>query len=547
MDSSSAQDVSLYELALSAEQVHHPLKISPNTFKSMIETVIDVLIDQQLPATLWVKLPSGHQWQAEIDRFCQGAIAPCKVYVLTPTSETVVEDSDDDDATAEAPASVPDSLMADSRSMPTSPQTTTTETLISDDCIGTSLGLSTCPRIDIPLAANSHLRREYFLLVQSQELSCLLLTHRPRSIRSQSSHNGHRSTTQVSTNASDTAFLHDYDDHRNQRKHPLLGLYTFHAYTLEQVFEGIRQAIDYGCVQTPATPQVEQILENWSTLTSQFQTTTLNPSICSQLFSRQVQTQEKVWGDTSAYRRQSSQLKELQLENEQLLNDVQLKDEFLKNVGQELRAPLTTMRTALSLLESDQLKPAQKKRYMEMLVHECDRQSSLITSVLELLQLEQAVENTSMQPIRVADVVPGVVSTYQPLAEEKGIRLAYTIPPNLPAVSCLNSWLRQIVINLLHNSIKFTPEGGEVWVTASQHGDYVQLEFRDTGIGIATADIPKIFDRFYRIRHPGDEETNGAGLGLSIVQQLLLRCNGSVSVRSKLNSGSMFNILLPVY
>jgi two-component system, OmpR family, phosphate regulon sensor histidine kinase PhoR len=111
----------------------------------------------------------------------------------------------------------------------------------------------------------------------------------------------------------------------------------------------------------------------------------------------------------------------------------------------------------------------------------------------------------------------------------------------------LHNWLRQIVINLLHNSIKFTPKGGQVWVKAKQQGDYIQIEVRDTGIGIPPAEIHKIFDRFYRVRQGGAEEQNGAGLGLSIVHQLLLRCGGSITVKSRPGEGSAFIVLLPLY
>jgi signal transduction histidine kinase len=124
--------------------------------------------------------------------------------------------------------------------------------------------------------------------------------------------------------------------------------------------------------------------------------------------------------------------------------------------------------------------------------------------------------------------------------------LAYTVPTDLPPVFCSTAWLRQIAINLLHNSIKFTPNGGQVWVKASVQGDYVQLEFRDTGIGISANEIPKIFDRFYRVRVSSSEDLGGAGLGLTIVQQLLLRCGGSISVKSKVGEGSTFNVLLPI-
>jgi hypothetical protein len=124
--------------------------------------------------------------------------------------------------------------------------------------------------------------------------------------------------------------------------------------------------------------------------------------------------------------------------------------------------------------------------------------------------------------------------------------LAYTVPTDLPPVWCVSGGLRQIVINLLSNSIKFTPKGGQVWVRARVQGDYVQLEFSDTGIGIADSEIPKILDRFYRVRPVATEDPGGVGLGLSIVQLLLWRCGGSLSVKSKLYEGSTLTAQLGI-
>lgn len=169
----------------------------------------------------------------------------------------------------------------------------------------------------------------------------------------------------------------------------------------------------------------------------------------------------------------------------------------------------------------------------------------LINGLLELLQIDQTPKYTPLQPVRLSEIVPGVVSTYQPLAQEKGIMLAYTVPEQLPPVLCFNSWLKQIAINLLHNSIKFTPRGGQVWVRSRAVGDRVMLEVRDTGIGIAERDIPRVFDRFYRIR-PTADDSSGAGLGLTIVQQLLQRSGGSISIKSKPGEGSTFTILLAI-
>jgi signal transduction histidine kinase len=264
-------------------------------------------------------------------------------------------------------------------------------------------------------------------------------------------------------------------------------------------------------------------------------------SLLSQLLAKQLQRQDEINRQIITKR-----IAKVEQQKQTLHNSLQLKDEFLNNVCQELRTPLTHMKTALSLLNSPSLKNPQRQRYLEMLKRECDRQNSLIHGVLELVQIEHNLEEMNLESVRLADIVPGVVSTYQPLAQEKGIMLAYTVPTELPAVWCVTGGLRQLVIHLLSNSIKYTPNGGQVWVRGRLQGDYVLLELRDTGIGIAESEIPKIFDRFYRVRPLPTEDPGGAGLGLTIVQQLLRNCGGSISVKSKLSEGSTFTVQLAI-
>ena len=265
------------------------------------------------------------------------------------------------------------------------------------------------------------------------------------------------------------------------------------------------------------------------------------------LINRQIYRQEDLWQRMMVYRKQSETVCRLQMQNAELVQAVRSKDEFLSTVGQELRTPLTNMKTALTLLNSPNIKPPQRQRYMELLVRECNRQTSLIGSLLDLVSLDQMGERETLQAIFLSDVVPGVVSTYQPLAEEKGVRLSYTIPADLPPIACLVPWLRQIVVGLMHNGVKFTPPGGQVSVKAKQQGDFLQLEIKDTGIGIPVQEIPKIFDRFYRVRQVSGKDLGGTGLGLTIVQQLLLRCGGSISVKSRPGEGSVFSVMMPIY
>lgn len=222
-----------------------------------------------------------------------------------------------------------------------------------------------------------------------------------------------------------------------------------------------------------------------------------------------------------------------------------LERDFLSNLVRELRSPLTHMKTALSLLESRQIKGEQRQRYLQMLNRECDRQNSLINGLLELLQLDNYTETEAAICVRVDELLPGIVSTYQPLAKEKEIQLGYTIPRQLPPVSCPTPWLRLIIINLLNNSLQFTPARGRVFVQACLRDEDVEVTVSDTGVGIATKELGKIFESFYRGRGALHQRVPGPGLGLTVVRQLVQRCGGSISVNSVVDKGSSFKVLLP--
>lgn len=361
---------------------------------------------------------------------------------------------------------------------------------------GQNLNLtSSFQNVDLQLLSNIRLYREYFLIVLSPQFSSLTVAYRPTKKRQT----------------------------RAKKNPPLLAITTTEKRIIQQVLDGIKQV----AVNEPIVPN-DFICPNES-----------SPILISQLLAKQLQRQDELNQKIN-----NKRIAKLKQQNQKLHQREQLKDEYLGSVCQELRTPLTQMKTALSLLNSPTLKMPQRQRYLQMLNTQCDRQSTLITSLLDLVELEHNLEKTTLELVNLADIVPGVVSTYQPLAQERGIMLGYTVSTGLPPVWCVNGGIRQIVINLLHNSIKFTPNGGQAWVRARLQGEYVQLEFRDTGIGIAESEIPKIFDCFYRVRSGVPEDMSGAGLGLTIVQRLLWRCGGSITVKSKPYEGSTFTVQL---
>jgi two-component system, OmpR family, phosphate regulon sensor histidine kinase PhoR len=502
---SSSVDVSLYELVAQSSAgnlpFNLPLQVSPATLKSMSDLMVNLLVEQKIPALVWAKLPRGDVWWTALERYAALGETPRGLYWFKNQREDTDETSD---GGSENPTHPTDGALTVSATM---------------------------PLFSVQLSPDHPLRQEYFLVIQSEQFCAAVFAQR---VSEEQVPKAAEASLEMLPNQGQPS--PDTESSSSDRKQLLTALYSFDAALILQSLTTLETAIEH----------LPEIAAHWQPLLSRVSTTTTDPAWHTLLLSKHIQQQEDLWQRNLVYRKQADLTESLRLQNEELVNTIRLKDDFLNTVGQELRTPLTTIKTALSLLGSPNIKLPQRQRYLDLISKECDRQSSLITSLLDLVHLEQIGEQSALPAVQISDVVPGVVSTYLPLAEEKGVRLGYTISEHLPPVSCLSSWLKQITINLLHNGIKFTSSGGQVWVRTKQQGDYIQLEVSDTGIGIAQNEIPKIFDRFYRIRQATDD-SSGAGLGLTVVQQLLLHCGGSISVKSRIGEGSTFNVLLPIH
>ncbi|MDJ0704369.1 MAG: ATP-binding protein [Leptolyngbyaceae cyanobacterium MO_188.B28] len=512
-------DGSLYDAALAAEPPLALIQVNPTGFKALIRSFIDFLIEQQISAIFWVKLPRSEAWQEELDRYLKHPKLPQGAYYLSQRKPVPQPESAEIRRTAYA-----------------------------------SNGSAPWDRI-IPPTSKNRLKGEYVLLVYSQEFVGLLLARRFRNELAEDSSKGETPKYDKPSSAALRNNGHGPEATKDGKQY-LKVICSVDPKVIQLTLQGIRQTVQTSAEEHPEIPAISQLLTDWEQHFPASATESLNPATLDRFFGWQLQRQEQMRHNLAAYRKQAlnssdsspqSSLAASSPDNQEASHFPHLKKDFLNTVGQELRTPLTTIKTALTLLASPSLKSAQRQRYLDMISSECDRQSSLIGGVLNLLQIESHLADNALQPLRLIDTVPGVVSTYQPLAREKGIMLAYTVPETLPPVACLESWLKQIVINLLHNSIKYTNEGGQVWVTAKPDQDSIQLEFRDTGIGIPGTDLPKIFDYFYRGRQPISGEPEGAGLGLTIVQQFLQICGGSISAKSQPGEGTTVTVQLPIY
>ncbi len=217
--------------------------------------------------------------------------------------------------------------------------------------------------------------------------------------------------------------------------------------------------------------------------------------------------------------------------------------ELVHNLSRELCNPVTSIKTAVKLLELPNLKPSQRQHYLQVIAEECDRQNRLIQSLVELTTLGD-MKNAEPVPIVIPDFIPAIVSTFQPLAQEKGVMLAYTVPAEMPLLWSVPVLVRKIIVQLLDNALRATPVNGRIWVTAHcPDPTHLHLEIRDTGIGIPAADLPRIFERFYRIR---EHKQGGIGMGLTLVQQLVYFLGGQIRVQSHVGQGTTFVVELPL-
>jgi signal transduction histidine kinase len=143
------------------------------------------------------------------------------------------------------------------------------------------------------------------------------------------------------------------------------------------------------------------------------------------------------------------------------------------------------------------------------------------------------------------EVLSELVEFLQPKAAEHRITLKLALPEGLPPIRADRRGLEEVLSNLISNAVNYSPDGGEVRVAAALRGDYLEIQVSDDGIGIDPEELPKIFDKFYRVKHPKTRQVIGTGLGLAIVKGIIEAHQGSVEVESEVDVGTTFRVLWP--
>ena len=217
--------------------------------------------------------------------------------------------------------------------------------------------------------------------------------------------------------------------------------------------------------------------------------------------------------------------------------------QFSAALAHELRTPLAILRGEAELALTRTQSAAERDRLVSQ-VDEYDRLTRLINQILTLARAEAGEISMARQPVDLTAVGSDVVEQIEPVAAARGITLTCSI---LPAISVEGDagWLARLLLILLDNAIKFTPEGGRISVVLASENGMARVSIADSGIGIAAAAMPRLFERFYRADAPRSRQGDGAGLGLALAKWIAEAHDGTIDVVSTPGRGSTFTLLLP--
>ncbi len=219
--------------------------------------------------------------------------------------------------------------------------------------------------------------------------------------------------------------------------------------------------------------------------------------------------------------------------------------EFVADVSHELRTPIAALRAFTELQRDGQVDKATRREFLDRSSEQISRLEWMSTNLLDLSRIDAGIFPLDMRPGDLRDPIRSVVEAHAELAEQRGVSLASEVPPAPVMLLFDRERIVQLLTNLVGNGLKFTPRGGEVRVTLSDVPDGAMLVVRDSGPGILAAELPHVFDRFFRGTNVGDARASGSGLGLAIARSIVEMHGGRIEVASAIGEGSAFTVRLP--
>jgi two-component system, OmpR family, phosphate regulon sensor histidine kinase PhoR len=231
----------------------------------------------------------------------------------------------------------------------------------------------------------------------------------------------------------------------------------------------------------------------------------------------------------------------------QLRQVEEIRRDFVANVSHELRTPLSIFRGYLeTLLDDPHQPPGELLRILEVMERHSDRLNALVEDVLSLARLESPAAELDLSEISLPDFLEEILRDWEKRLAAKQLKSRLDVPPDLPKLEADESRLQEVIYNLLDNAVKYSPAGSLISLQAAVSGDRMRISVADQGIGIREADLPRIFERFYRADKARSRELGGTGLGLSIVKHIAQLHGGTAEAESAPGKGTTISVLLPL-
>jgi signal transduction histidine kinase len=219
------------------------------------------------------------------------------------------------------------------------------------------------------------------------------------------------------------------------------------------------------------------------------------------------------------------------------------RNDFLAAVSHELRTPLTYIKGYSDILGKGNIDKEDQKVYLDIIKKEVQRITFMVNDLFEMSKLQVGEFELNKEIADIQTVIEKVVNNLKPAATKKNISVILDFQPDLPPVEIDVKRMEQVFYNLIENGIKYSNEG-KMSIRAFAKEDFIAIEIEDTGIGIPEKDLPKIWDRFYRVEQSRTRKSGGTGLGLYVSKKIIESHDGTVHVTSKVNAGSVFKVIL---
>jgi two-component system, OmpR family, phosphate regulon sensor histidine kinase PhoR len=250
---------------------------------------------------------------------------------------------------------------------------------------------------------------------------------------------------------------------------------------------------------------------------------------------------ENEFQDNQMVGKLASSVNKMALELDQMEN---LRQEFISNVSHEIQSPLTSIRGFAQALENDELTVEERHHYLGIIEDESTRLSRITEDLLKLASLETEQLKFEPKPYRLDKQIKNLILACEPQWMNKAINMDVSLEEL--EISADEDLLSQVWVNLIHNSLKFTPQAGSIKVTLRQKDHKAEFSISDTGMGISEEDQGRIFERFYKADKSRTHRNGGSGLGLSIAKKIVEMHEGVINVESRLGTGTTFLVSLPI-